>query len=173
MIFDGSDRWDSCLYDRNIDVDTQPGSARLLKTELIADEMGNSTDATRERMGGSLRAKKEFYITDPSADAATLLIYNDTFGTNNTTLFQALKSTMIIEVNGQKNTVTFDPKRNLTGGWSRADIDPKQLRKGLNTFVIYPANNDSINLYIDNCLYPNRSAKSLDGGKTWDYNHLG
>ena len=59
MAFDGSDRWDTVLYDYNIDVDTNPGSAQLLKTELISDEMGNMTDATYDIVTGSIRAKKD------------------------------------------------------------------------------------------------------------------
>ena len=30
-----------------------------------------------------------------------------------------------------------------------------------------------LDLYIDNGMYPNRSAKSIDAGVTWDYDHLG
>lgn len=162
-VFDGTNRWDSALYDWNIDVDTSPGSARLIKTELISDEMGNITDATLETVSWNVRAKKELFIQNPAADKATLLLYtNGNPG-----------SDFILEVNGVNNPVSFDAKRMLTGGWSRIDVDPKQLKKGLNTFVIYPAQVNSITLYIDNCLLPNRSAKSVDGGATWDYDHLG
>jgi hypothetical protein len=163
MVFDGKDRWDSALYDRNIDVDTSPGSAQLLKTELIADEMGNITDATVERVSWNVRAKKELIIEDPAAEKATLLIYTQSNPGND----------FIIEVNGVNNAVSFDARRMLTGGWCRADINPKQLKKGINTFVIYPAQVNSLNLWIDNCRLPNRSAKSVDGGATWDYDHLG
>jgi hypothetical protein len=162
-IFGGSDKWDSCLYDHNIDVDTEPGNALLIKTELISDEMGNITDATRENVSGAIRAKKELIVPDPSASEAALIIYTG----------YAPKGPFNIEINGIKNTVTFDQKRMLTGGWTRADIDPGQLKKGLNTFVIYPAEGNSIQLHIDNCRNPNRSAKSIDAGKTWDYNHIG
>ncbi len=162
-VFDGSDRWDSCLYVLNIDVDTKPGNACLIKTELISDEMGNITDGTREIVSGNIRAKKELIVTDPSAEKVTLIIYTRNFP----------EGSFIIEVNGTKNTITFDKERMLTGGWSRADIDPKQLKKGLNTFVVYPTGSNSVWLYIDNCRFPNRSAKSCDVGKTWDYNHIG
>ncbi len=163
MDFDGADRWDSQLYGYTIDVDTNPGSAQLIKTEFITDEMGNITDATIDNITGNIRACKELIIDDPAADRATLLIYTN----------GAPKGQFTLEVNGKANTITVDPKRLLTGGWSRADIDPVQLKKGLNTFVIYPAGNGSISLYIDNCLFPNRSARSLDAGVSWDYDHLG
>ena len=167
MAFDsgclGKDRWDSALYDRNIDVDTSPQNARLIKIELIADEMGNITDATLETVSWNVRAKKELFIQDPAADKATLLIYtNGNPG-----------SAFILDVNGITNAVDFDAKRMLTGGWSRIDVDPKQLKKGLNTFIIYPAQLNSITLWIDNCRLPNHSAKSVDSGATWDYDHLG
>lgn len=162
-VFDGGDRWDSALYDANIDVDSQPGRARLIKTDLIADEMGNITDATTETVSWNVRAKKELVVDDPSCDKATLLLYTNSSPGND----------FVLEVNGTPNPVNFDAKRMLTGGWSRIDVDPKQLKKGLNTFVIYPAQVNSLNLWIDNCRLPNRSAKSVDGGATWDYNHLG
>ena len=162
-VFDGGNRWDSCYYDWNIDVDTQPGSASLIKTELIADEMGNITSATIETVSGNVRAQKELFIQDPAADKATLLVFTD----------RPPESDIILEVNGVDNPVSFDSKRRLTGGWNRIDVDPKQLKKGLNTFVIYTAQANSITLAIDNCRFPNRSAKSVDGGATWDYNHLG
>ena len=77
MIFDGSDNWDSALYCPNIDGDSNPGSAQLIKSELISDEMGNITDATYDVIAGSIRAKKELVITDPAADKATLIIYTN------------------------------------------------------------------------------------------------
>ncbi|MBN1291237.1 MAG: transglutaminase domain-containing protein [Candidatus Latescibacteria bacterium] len=163
MKFDGSDKWDKALYDYNIDVDSKPGSVQLIKTDLITDEMGNITDATYDVISGNVRAKKEIGIIDPSADTAVLILYTNAVPSGE----------FIIEVNGKANTVTFDDKRMLTGGWARADVDPKQLKKGLNTFVIYAKGNNSIDLYIDNGLYPNRSAKSIDAGVTWDYDHLG
>ena len=161
--FDGADRWDSTLYGHAIDVDTNPGSAQLIKTQLISDEMGNITDSTLDVITGNARARKELIIENPSADGATLIIY-----TNGVPSGQ-----FIIEINGTANTVAFDPKRMLTGGWSRADVDPALLKKGLNTFVIYPAGSGSLTLSIDNCRFPNRSARSLDAGASWDYDHLG
>ncbi len=161
-VFDGAKEWDDVLYDRNIDVDSAPGSARLLKTELFADEMGNVTDATLERTTQNTRARKDIVIEDPAADSAVLVVYT-----------QAGAAKVILEVNGVKNEVQFDAKRMLGGGWSRIDVDPKQLRKGLNTFVLYPAGDGALNLWIDNSRFPNRSARSVDGGATWDYDHLG
>ena len=149
MEFDGYDNWDSALYDHNIDVDTKAGSAQLIKTELITDEMGNITDATFDVISRTERAKKELIITDTAADKASLVIYTNS----------SPDGEFVLEVNGISNTITFDKKRMLTGGWNRADVDPKHLKKGLNTFVIYPSGDNAITLYIDNCRYPNRSAK--------------
>ena len=163
LVFDGKDRWDSALYDRNIDVDSVPGSARLIKTDLIADEMGNITDATTEQVSWNVRAKKEIIIEDPVAEKATLLVYTQSAPAMN----------FILEVNGVNNPVNFDGARMLTGGWARIDVNPKQLKKGLNTFILYPAEVNSLTLWIDNCRYPNRSARSVDGGASWDYDHLG
>ncbi len=163
MEFDGSDNWDNSFYCPNIDVDTNPGSAQLIKSELISDEMGNITDATYDVIAGTIRAKKELVITDPAADKATLIIYTNS----------SPAGEFILEVNGKPNTITFDNDRMLTGGWSRADVDPKQLQEGVNTFVLYSSGDNAITLYIDNCRFPNRSAKSTDSGSTWDNTHLG
>ena len=163
MVFDGADKWDNTLYDYNIETDTSPGAVQLIKTELISDEMGNITDATFDIIGSSERAKKEIVIPDPAAEKATLLIYTNGIP----------EGQFILEVNSTANAITFDKNRLLTGGWSRADVDPRQLKKGLNTFVIYPSGNNSISLYLDNCRFPNRSAKSMDSGATWDYDRLG
>ena len=163
MSVSGVDGWDSCLYDKNIDTGSDPGAAKLLKTDLIADETGNITGQTRELVTSYLRAKKELIIENPEADAATLLLYTNT----------APGSAFILEVNDTVTTVTFDRERMLTGGWARADIDPKLLRKGLNTFVIYPPQANTMYLYVENGILPNRSARSFDAGETWDYDHLG
>jgi len=162
-VFDGSAKWDECLYDSSIDTETIPGSVTILKSQLITDDTGNITDATKEQITSFIRAKKEFIIDYPSAEKAVLLLYTNSVP----------GGSFIIEVNGNVNTITFDKDRMLTGGWSRADINPKQLKKGLNTFVIYPTQANELSLYIDNSIFPNRSAKSSDIGKTWDYDHLG
>ena len=109
MEFDGKDRWDSSLYDRHIDVSTNPGSARLIKTEIIADEMGNTTDATLEYVRGKMRAKKELYIDNPAAEKATLVLYNGSHQ----------GGSFILEVNGKANTITFDKERVLGGGFEK------------------------------------------------------
>lgn len=161
--FTGDANWDGELYDYAIDVNSVPGSTQLLETELISDEMGNITDATYDVITPKIRARKDFLIPDPASDDAVLLIY-----TNNTKAME-----IVVEVNGTARTVTTDPKRALTGGWIRADLDPGLLKKGLNTVVLYPAGDDQFNLFIENSLYPNRSARSCDGGTTWDYDHIG
>jgi hypothetical protein len=46
------------------------------------------------------------------------------------------------------------------------------LKKGLNSFVLSSAQG-GMSIWIDNGRYPNRSARSLDGGATWDYDHIG
>ena len=161
--FTGDDNWDGELYDYAIDVDSVPGSARLLKTELIADETGNMTDATYEVITSDIRARKDFMITDPAVDSAVLLVYVNT----------PKELQLVVEVNGTPKTVTTDPKRSLTGGWVRVDVDPDLLKKGLNTVVLYSAGSEEFNIFIENSLYPNRSARSCDSGVTWDYEHIG
>ncbi len=58
------------------------------------------------------------------------------------------------------------------GGWQEVTVDPKFLRKGVNTVIIRAKTGRSCRFYIEQSVYPNRSAVSRDGGKTWDYDRL-
>jgi hypothetical protein len=63
-------------------------------------------------------------------------------------------------------------KSHWEGGWQRVAVDPKLLRKGLNRVVIAAKPGTSCRFYIEQSLYPDRSAVSRDAGKTWDSDRL-
>jgi len=142
--------------DRHIDVTTVPGAVALVPFDLIIDSMGYAeTGQFHESLSDRVMAKKEFLLDDPQAKWAQLYFV---YGTNEAK----------ITMNGKPLTIG-DPKKWAYGGWASVDVPVSMLRKGVNTAVL----SGSVALYVDDCLLPDRSARSLDGGQTWDYDHLG
>jgi len=162
--------WDETLYDWKIDVTTVPGQVRLLKTELIADEMGITTAKMEEIIKGKTWAKKEFLLDSIEADKAVLLIHWNELMYDE---FKKPDAFIWVDVNGHPIKLVVDFERMLTGGWIRCDVPVDYLRPGLNTVIL--RNETGYNFFIsaEASRIPNRSAKSIDGGKTWDYNRLG
>jgi hypothetical protein len=58
------------------------------------------------------------------------------------------------------------------GGWQEVKVDPKLLKVGTNTVIVRAKKGKSCRFWIEQSIYPNRSAVSRDGGKTWDYDRL-
>jgi len=142
--------------DGNIDVTTKPGAVSLTPFELICDSSGHTeTGQFQERLSDRVWAKKEFVLDDPKVSWAQLY-------------FQFATDKAKITVNGRQLTIG-DPKKWAYNGWATVDIPTDCLRKGVNTVVF----SGDVTLYVDNCLLPNQSARSVDGGQTWDYDHLG
>ena len=142
--------------DRNIDVMSEPGAIALTPFELLCDSTGYTENGVfNEELSERVWAKKEFVLDDPRARWVQLY-------------FGAASDKVRIEVNGRRLTIG-DPKQWAYGNWATVDVPPDCLRRGKNEVIF----SGSGMLYVDNCLLPNRSARSLDGGKTWDYDHLG
>lgn len=160
--------WDETLYDWKIEA--APDGMRLLKTELIADEMGVTTGGMREKVQGLVRIKKEFLLDAVQAEAAVLLIHANTYNPDE---FVKQGGFLWVEVNGQKIRLEPDIPRMLTGGWIRCDVPPSFLKPGLNAVVLSNETEAPFFASVEASRLPNRSAKSRDGGKTWDYDHLG
>ncbi len=160
--------WDETLYDWK--VEACPDGIRLLKTELIADEMGVTTGGMREKVQGLVRIKKEFLLDAIEAEAAVLLIHANTYNPDE---FVKQGGFLWVEVNGHPIRLEPDIPRMLTGGWVRCDVPVSYLKPGLNSVVL--SNETAVPFFasVEASRLPNRSAKSLDGGKTWDRDHLG
>jgi hypothetical protein len=58
------------------------------------------------------------------------------------------------------------------GGWQEVTVDPKLLKQGTNTVVLRAKKGKSCRFYIEQSIYPDRSAVSRNAGKTWDYDRL-
>ena len=142
--------------DRHIDVMPEPGAVALTPFELLCDSTGYTENGVfNEVLSDRVWAKKEFVLDDPRAKWVQLY-------------FGAASDKVRITVNGRQLTIG-DPKSWPYGNWATVDVPPDCLRRGMNEVVF----SGEGMLYVDNCLFPNRSARSQDGGKTWDYDHLG
>jgi hypothetical protein len=160
--------WDGTLYDWKIDVG--PSGVGLLKTELVADEMGVTTSRMNEEIVGQTRIKKEFMLDEVQAESALLLIHFNTYDPED---FKKQGGFLWVDVNGHAIRLDIDLPRMLGGGWVRCDVPVADLVPGLNSVVIRNETKAPFFASIEASRTPNRSAKSIDGGKTWDYNHLG
>ncbi len=161
--------WDRTLYDGKIDV-SDPSGARLLKTELIADEMGMTTGKMEEIVLGRTWIRKDFQLDRVEADAAVLLIHWNEYESES---MRKLKPTLEVEVNGRLIRLVPDVDRMRSGGWIRCDVPVSALKAGLNSVVIHNETDFPFVFSVEAAKFPNRSAKSLDGGKTWDDARLG
>ncbi len=150
VVWDSRERFERCTWEGNVEL-TQQGTVTLCKTVLLQDELGATHYNNRESLSENVRAKKLFVIDDPRCDEARLFVYGgaSTVLCNGTALpkGEPLPST----------------------GWSVWRVPPDLLREGTNEFVFGGPGS----LVIENSLYPDRSARSSDGGKSWDFDHLG
>ena len=162
--------WDRTLYDWKIDVTTAPGQVRLLKTELIADEMGVTTGNMEEIIKGNTWVRKEFLLDKVEADKAVLLIHWNEYSTR---ILREKDFYLWVDVNGHPIRLDFDVDRMLTGGWVRCDVPVKFLKPGVNTVILRNETDYDFVISLEASRIPGRSAKSTDGGHTWDYDHLG
>ena len=159
--------WDETLYDWKIDA---ASDVRLLKTELITDETGVTTEHMSEKIVGDTWIRKDFLLDAVQADTALLLFHCTLFDFQD---FTKAGGYLWVTVNDRPIKLVPDVARMLTGGWVRCDVPSDLLKPGLNTVVIHNETDVPFPLSVEASRIPNRSAKSVDGGKTWDYDHLG
>jgi hypothetical protein len=161
------------LFEQSITQDlglSEPGGAiELAVGELFEDDgpaSGHSYQKpeNREIVTNQIWIKKELLIPNPSARAAHLVVLSDV-------PVEAL-------ING--TAVNLGPNQSGRGLHKSYAFDPKLLRAGRNEIVL--RNSGRVTIARDDEFAlgsrtrtrpPGRSAKSRDGGKTWDYHHLG
>jgi hypothetical protein len=147
-------------YRRDHFVDAQTStSARLAPTLLLTNEMGVSANIP-QTLGADDRARVEFDVPSADVKSAELIIYIIGLTKNK-------DNSRLILVNG--NRIKHHPKeeRRLTGGWDRATIPARYLKKGTNEII-----------FCDGMLHVDpgpggKSSRSFDGGDTWHVNALG
>ena len=161
---------------RDITVEVRDGTVRLFRRVLLADEMGNCTGRDVEVISGSTWARKEFRLASAQAAGARISIW----------LRCSDEAAMLIaKINGHPLTVHPLPRaqrRRPDGGvgsgywrinWRTVDFPPDWLQPGLNVVTLHTEDGSRWETLIETSRLPNRSAKSIDSGQSWDYDHLG
>ncbi len=173
--------WDACTRDRQLALDRDSGAVTLAQRITVRDEVGRCNRRDREIVTDRIWAKKDFVIPDPRVEGATLALrvssaledgaeaegdvrhFSDTRG-----------ACLLIEVNGHTVRFPWPSERTYWQGTAFAvPIPPAYLRAGLNEFILHSVDATPWYLLIEESLWPNRSARSEDGGRSWDYDHLG
>ncbi len=159
------------LYDKGVShhlrLSADGASLELEEGELFEDDgpaAGFSYKPNEEKLSGTVWIKKEFILPNPQTRKATLLVGS---GGN----LQAL-------VNGKPHELK---KIGKAGNyWEMYELAPETLKAGKNDVVLFGAGKvwiaraeDFAAGSIERAKHPNRSAKSKDAGKTWDYDRLG
>lgn len=134
---------------------------------LIEDDgpaAGYSYKPSAETLKPGIRVRKTLLIPASAVRSATLLVAsNDTFAA---------------EING--STVSLTPTPRVAKHWTNYRLDPAVIKPGPNEIVLYGtgqiwiARDDEFAFgSTTRTRHPNRSAKSADGGKTWNDSQLG
>jgi hypothetical protein len=139
----------------------------LKEGELFEDDgpaAGYSYQPNEEKLSDRVWIKKELILPNPQAKKATLLV-----GPGG-----ALK--------GSVNGKAIDLQRVGKAGnyWEAYSLPPDVLKSGRNDIVLHGSGKVWIARADEfaagsetRAAHPNRSARSTDGGKTWDHDHLG
>lgn len=144
------------------------GTALELETgELYEDDgpaAGYSYLPNEEKLSSSTWIKKELLIARPQAKKATLLVGSG----------GALQAV----INGKAQELKQEGK--VGNYWEAYSFPPQVLRAGKNEIVLHGQGKVWIARAEDfaagsrtRTQHPNRSARSTDGGKTWDFDRLG
>lgn len=154
------------LYQRSVSSDivlSPDGSALELKSgEVIEDDgpaSGFSYKPNEERLSDGVVIRKQLLVNDPRASKAALLIG----GAGN----------FSVDLNGNALRLGT-PQSIFAGQWHAYTIDPGALRAGLNDIEIRGDGVIRIARADDSYAeLPHRSARSQDGGKSWNVDKLG
>lgn len=143
------------------------GHLELERGVLVEDDgpaAGYSYLPNEESLGGDIVVEKQLLVGDPRADSATLLVGSTAdFG---------------FVVNGA--SVQLEALGKAGNYWRRFQVPTERLVAGLNRFELRGAGKLWIALDRDyatgsetRLAHPNRSRKSIDGGRTWTDRGLG
>lgn len=150
-----------------VNFNSDKNSIELNYGELYEDDgpaAGYSYTPNTEKLSQSILARKDLIVPNPKANGATILIQH--------------KGEPSLTLNGKQIHSVTVPGAGLR--WKAYEIDPQLLHKGKNTLIIGGNAELPIALeenYAKGSLsiphHPNRSARSKDGGATWNYSGLG
>lgn len=143
------------------------GALELERGELFEDDgpaAGFSYLPNEEALGPGVWIRKDLVLPDPRAARATLLV--------------APGGALEAVVNGKPQKL--GAARKVSRTWEAYEIDPALLKPGTNEIVLHGRGKVWIARAEEfaagsreRARHPNRSARSADGGKTWDFERLG
>ena len=152
---------------RDVRLSPDGAAVELADGELVEDDgpaAGYSYKPNEERLSDRVWARKELVLPDPRARTATLLI--------------GPGGGPKVRVNGKP--VEPRPAGKAGGYWEAYALPPDVLKPGANDFVLHGSGRVWIARAEDFAAgsterpkHPNRSARSTDGGATWDSDRLG
>ena len=140
------------------------GFGELIEDDGPASGHSYQKPENREEVTAQTWIKKELLIPNPQARAASLVVLSGE-------PFEAI-------INGSPQH--FGENQSGRQLYQVYAFDPKLLRAGRNEFIL--RNSGRLMIARDDefalgsrtrTRHPNRSARSTDAGKTWDYDHLG
>lgn len=145
---------------RDIGIELAREGFQLARSVLLQDERGMTCIRNTEALSDDVWARKDFVLSRADVVDGKLYFYT------NPSRAETEDQSMHVEANGMR----LRPVRTLPStGWSYVRTLGVGLQEGTNAFIF----GGGRQLLIENCVYPNRSAKSTDGGETWSYDALG
>ena len=156
------------------------GHARLKPRLLVADDTGAITSRTHEILVGDIRAKKTFMLGFADVNDAELAIRIEPQLSDSSS--EKIDHTLIVEINRHRITHTYRQEnvsfqgeidQYWSSGWEVVPIPRRSLKAGMNEITIGDGSGQGWRLFVDTMRYFGRSAKSIDGGKTWVTERIG
>ncbi|MFH1567952.1 MAG: transglutaminase-like domain-containing protein [Gemmatimonadota bacterium] len=142
-----------------------PEGVSLRRGVTVADETGRSTQRDFETVAGQRQVKQVFQLETAAARRALVCPYvrGDREGAE-----------LEITVNGHAVRFAWPGKREYwEDSWQRLEVPAAALRAGANEVVLRAVGEGAWSLLLENCRWPDRSAVSDDGGRTWRREELG
>ncbi len=156
--WEGASALDRPVRDRFADLGAD-GTLRLADSFLLADESGRTTRRNREVVSGAVRIRKTFVVPAVPPKGALLLFYASS---------NPARAALRIEANGRPLVVRRSSQRDFWDRhWVRLPVPARFLKEGENEFVFRALGRSRWAFLIENSFVPDRSARSLDGGRTW------
>jgi len=154
------------IYERavssNITLSKDGSSVQLKSGEVFQDDgpaSGFSYKPNKELLSPGIEIRKQLLIPDPRASKAVLMVGHG--------------GDLKVEVNGAPQNLGT-PQEIFFGEWQAYTIDPAALKPGVNDIVIRGTGMVWIARADDSyAKLPQRSARSVDGGKSWAIDRLG
>ena len=154
---------------RDVGVVAARGGLTLGEHEVIADETGRAVEeymrhaeTAFEELGATTWVRKIFDVKAPPRDAKICIAGLKLRG----------RGRLAGTFNGKPFSVPARCNNRWYGDWLRFPA-PAAVRRGRNELVLRATGSLAWRLFIEPSASPNRSARSLDGGREWDDAHLG